>query len=344
MSSGGRLDLAHGRVDMTHGGGGRAMARLIDQVFRHAFDNPVLAQGNDAAAFDWPGGRTAMTTDSYVVQPLSFPGGDIGDLAVNGTVNDLATAGAVPVYLSAGFVLEEGLPLAELCGIVRSMARAAETAGVRIVTGDTKVVERGKADGLYINTAGLGRVPEGVAPSSERARPGDRLLVSGPLGDHGIAILSAREEISLDAGIASDTAALNGLVADMVAAAPGVRTLRDLTRGGLAAACNELAQAAGVGMTLDQAALPVRAEVAAACEVLGLDPVHVANEGCLLAIAAPEDAGALLEAMRTHPLGRAAAEVGEVMADERRLVELRTTFGGRRLVDWLNGEQLPRIC
>jgi len=344
MSVGGRLDLKHGRVDMTHGGGGRAMARLIDGVFRDAFANPRLAAGNDAAAFDWPGGRTVMTTDSYVVSPLAFPGGDIGALAVNGTVNDLATAGAVPVYLSAGFVLEEGLPLAALCGYVHSMARAAEAAGVEIVTGDTKVVERGKADGLYINTAGIGRVPDGVGPSCDRARPGDKLLVSGPLGDHGVAILSARADLALDAGIVSDTAALNGLVAEMVAAAPDVRVLRDLTRGGLAAACNELAQASGVGMTLDQAALPVRREVAAACEVLGLDPVHVANEGRLLAIAAPGDADALLAAMRAHPLGREAALVGEVTDDDRRLVEMRTAFGGRRLVDWLNGEQLPRIC
>jgi hydrogenase expression/formation protein HypE len=344
MTATGQLDLRHGRVDMTHGGGGRAMARLIEQLFRRTFSNPVLAQGNDAAVVDWPAGRTAMTTDTYVVQPLSFPGGDIGRLAVNGTVNDLAMAGATPVYLSAGFVLEEGLPLSDLASVVRSMADAAAAANLSIATGDTKVVERGKADGMYINTAGIGQVANGVDPSCARPRPGDALLVNGTLGDHGIAILTAREDLLLDSDVPSDTAALNSLVSEMLRVAPDIRTLRDLTRGGLAAACNELAHASASAMTLDEAALPVRSDVAAACDVLGLDPVHVANEGKLLAIADSADAEPLCEAMRGHPLGREAAIVGEVTDGPAGRVQMRTRFGGRRLVDWLNGEQLPRIC
>ncbi len=338
------LDLAHGRVELTHGGGGRAMSRLVDELFLKAFDNPLLDARNDQAAFEVPAGRLAMSTDSYVIAPRFFPGGDIGSLAVHGTINDVAMAGARPLYLSAGFILEEGLPLAELAAIARSMAGAAAAAGVAVVTGDTKVVERGKADGVFITTTGIGRVPPGVAPSGDRARPGDAVLINGPVGDHGVAVLSRRESLSFETEIVSDSVALHGLVAAMVEAVPDVHCLRDPTRGGLAATLNELAQQSGVGMLLDEAAIPVRPAVEAACELLGLDPLHVANEGKLVAVCAAERAPRLLEAMRAHPLGRDAALIGEVVADERRLVQLRTGFGGTRLVDWLAGEQLPRIC
>ncbi|HEY5791065.1 MAG TPA: hydrogenase expression/formation protein HypE [Gammaproteobacteria bacterium] len=339
-----RLDLQHGVVELTHGGGGRAMAQLVDELFVRALDNPLLARLNDQACFEVPAGRMVMATDSHVVTPLFFPGGDIGSLAVHGTVNDVAMAGARPLYLSAAFILEEGFPLAELARIVDSMARASRDAGVPVVTGDTKVVERGKADGLFITTTGVGVVPPGVEISGDRARPGDRILVNGTLGDHGIAIMASRENLDFGAPVVSDSAALHGLVAAMVASGADLRCLRDPTRGGLAATLNELAQQSGVGMLLDEASLPVREPVRACCEFLGLDPLNVANEGKLVAICPAADADRLLAAMRAHPLGRDAALIGEVVADDHAFVEMQTAFGGRRMVDWLSGAQLPRIC
>lgn len=329
---------------MVHGSGGKAMAQLVAELFGAAFANPLLDQRNDQAAFDVPAGRMVVTTDGFVVSPLFFPGGDIGSLAVHGTVNDVAMAGAVPLHLTAGFILEEGFPLADLARVVSSMAVAARDAGVAIVTGDTKVVERGKGDGIFITTTGIGMVPPGVAPSGDRARPGDAILVSGTMGDHGVAIMSTRENLGFETGVLSDSAALHGLVAAMVAAVPDIHTLRDPTRGGLATTLNEIAHQSGVGMALREADIPVRGEVAAACELLGLDPLYVANEGKLIAICAAEDADALLAAMRAHPQGRDAAIIGRVVEDRHRFVQMETRFGGTRIVDWLSGEQLPRIC
>jgi hydrogenase expression/formation protein HypE len=340
----GRLDFEHGQVELSHGSGGRAMAQLIEDLFAAAFRNPWLDQRNDQACLDLPPGRIALTTDSYVVSPLFFPGGDIGSLAVHGTINDLAMAGARPLHLSAGFILEAGFPLADLKRIVESMAQAAQSAGVSIVTGDTKVVERGKGDGVFINTTGLGVIPDGVQLSGDRARPGDYILLSGTLGDHGVAVMSQRAGLGFETTLQSDSAALHELVATMVAAAPGLRCLRDPTRGGLAATLNEIANQSGVGMHIREAAIPVRPEVAAACELLGLDPLYVANEGKLVAICPPEDAERVLAAMRAHPLGAAAALIGTVREDPHDFVTMETVFGGNRLVDWLTGEQLPRIC
>ena len=339
-----RLDVKGGSVNMTHGSGGRAMAQLIEQLFVARLDNDLLRQGNDQAAFDVPGGRMVMSTDSHVVSPLFFPGGDIGSLSVHGTINDVAMAGARPLYLAAGFILEEGFPLADLERIVSSMAQAANAAGVPVVTGDTKVVERGKGDGLFITTTGVGVVPEGVELSGDRARPGDRVLLSGSIGDHGIAIMSKRENLSFETTIESDSQALHDLVAEMIDVAPGIRCMRDPTRGGLASTLNEIARQSGVGMLLDESAIPVRPEVAAACELLGLDPLYVANEGKLVAVVPAEDAERVLAAMRGHPKGRDASIIGRVRGDERGFVEMETLFGGRRIVDWLAGEQLPRIC
>jgi hydrogenase expression/formation protein HypE len=340
-----KLDVTNGRVDLSHGSGGRAMAQLIGEIFQKAFANDLLAQGNDQAVFDLPAGRLAMTTDGYVVSPLFFPGGDIGSLSVHGTVNDLAMAGARPLHLSASFILEEGFALSDLQRIARSMGDAAREAGVKIVTGDTKVVERGKADGVFISTAGIGIVPEGLDLSGDRARPGDAILVSGSIGDHGVAIMSSRENLQFETQILSDSAALHGLVADMVAACgPSLRLMRDPTRGGLAATLNEIAHQSGVGIRIEEDALPIKSQVAAACELLGLDPLFVANEGKLVAFVAPEAAEKLLAAMRAHPLGRDAAIIGQVVKDEQNFVQMATSFGGQRIVDWLSGEQLPRIC
>ncbi len=338
------IDFKHGCVEMTHGGGGQAMTQLIDELFLRAFDNEWLRQGNDQATFSVPTGRLVMATDSHVVSPLFFPGGDIGCLSVHGTINDVAMAGAVPLYLAAGFILEEGFSLAELKRIVESMAAAAREAGVPIVTGDTKVVEKGKGDGVFITTTGVGVVPAGVRISGDGARPGDRILVSGTIGDHGVAIMSMRENLSFETTLLSDTAALHGLVAAMVESVPGIHCLRDPTRGGLAATLNELAAQSGCGMLIAEAAVPVRPEVEAACEFLGLDPLHVANEGKLVALCAEADAARLLAAMRAHPLGVDTAIVGEAIADAHHFVQMDTRFGGRRIVDWLTGEQLPRIC
>ncbi|HHO69402.1 MAG TPA: hydrogenase expression/formation protein HypE [Gammaproteobacteria bacterium] len=339
-----RLDLKRGRVDMSHGSGGRAMAQLVEQLFLGHFDNEWLRQANDQASFDVAAGRMVMSTDGHVISPLFFPGGDIGSLAVHGTINDVAMSGARPLFLSAGFIIEEGFPLADLERIVASMARAAREAGVPVATGDTKVVERGKGDGVFITTTGIGVVPPGVTISGELARPGDAILLSGNLGDHGVAIMSSRENLEFDTRIVSDSAALHGLVAAMVEAAPGIHCLRDPTRGGLATTLNELARQSGVGMKLQETAIPIDPAVSAASELLGLDPLYIANEGKLVCICAGEDAGRLLHVMRQHPLGRRAAIVGEVIDDPHALVQVETAFGGSRVVDWLSGEQLPRIC
>jgi len=341
------LDFRHGRVDMNHGAGGRAGAQLVDELFARAFDNPALRVGDDGAVVDLPPGhRLVMSTDGHVISPLVFPGGDIGCLAVHGTINDVAMMGALPFALSASFVLEEGFSLAELKRIVESMAAAARDAGVPIVTGDTKVVEKGKGDGVFIATTGLGALPKDRRIGGALARPGDALLLSGSIGDHGVAVLSQRESLGFEAGVKSDTAALHGLVAALLAAVPegAVRTLRDPTRGGLATTLNEIARQAGVGMRLQEAAIPVHAEVEAACELLGLDPLYIANEGKLVAAVAPEHASAALAALRAHPLGREAACIGQVVDDAQHFVQLATRFGGQRIVDWLTGEPLPRIC
>lgn len=340
-----KLDLRNGRVDLSHGSGGRAMARLIADVFHAAFDNDWLRAGNDQAAFDIPGGRMVMTTDGYVVSPLFFPGGDIGKLAVHGTINDIAMAGARPLHMSASFIIEEGFPLADLRRIAQSMGEASRAAGVAIVTGDTKVVERGKADGVFISTACVGMVPTGLDLSGDKARPGDVILLSGSIGDHGVAVMSKRENLSFDTEAVSDTAALHELVAAMVeAAGASIRLMRDPTRGGLAATLNEIAQQSRVGVRIEESAIPVAAQVAAACELLGLDPLFVANEGKLAAVVAPEAAEPLLAAMRAHPLGRQATRIGAIVADDHRFVQMTTRFGGERVIDWLSGEQLPRIC
>ncbi|OGB33129.1 MAG: hydrogenase expression/formation protein HypE [Burkholderiales bacterium RIFCSPLOWO2_12_FULL_61_40] len=343
------LDVKHGRVDMTHGSGGRAMVQLISELFTRHLGNQYLGQGNDGAVLPVPmvdglPARLVMSTDCHVVSPLFFPGGDIGCLSVHGTVNDVAMMGATPLYLSAGFILEEGFALCDLERIVVSMAHAARAAGVPVVTGDTKVVERGKGDGVFITTTGVGVLPQGLELGGARARPGDVVLVSGSIGDHGVAIMSQRENLSFDAPISSDTAALNGLVATMLATHADIRCLRDPTRGGLAATLNEIAGQSGVGMMLLEKAIPVKPVVAAACELLGLDPLNVANEGKLIAICSAADAPGLLAAMRSHPLGKDAALIGEVIADTHHFVQLTTAFGGRRIVDWLAGDQLPRIC
>ena len=340
-----KLDLKNGRVDLSHGAGGRAMAQLIEDIFHHAFDNDWLRAGNDQSAFDVPAGRMVMTTDGYVVSPLIFPGGDIGSLAVHGTINDIAMAGAKPLYLSASFIIEEGFPLGDLDRIARSMGEASRAAGVPVITGDTKVVERGKADGVFISTAGVGVVPPGLNFASNAARPGDVVAISGSIGDHGVAVMSKRENLDFETEILSDSAALHGLVAEMVAAGgPGIRVLRDPTRGGLAATLNELANQSDIGFQIDEDSILVKPQVAAACEFLGLDPLNVANEGKLVAILAPEVADAVLAAMRAHPLGAESSRIGFAVVDPQHFVEMRTSFGGGRIVDWLSGEQLPRIC
>ncbi len=340
-----KLDLKDGCVDLSHGSGGRAMAQLISGLFHEAFGNEWLARGNDQSAFDVGAGRMVMSTDAYVVSPLFFPGGNIGSLAVHGTVNDVAMAGARPLYLSASFIVEEGFRFSDLKAIADSMGEAARAAGVYIITGDTKVVERGKADGLFISTTGVGILPDGLDLSAEKAEAGDRVLLSGSLGDHGIAIMSKRRNLAFTTEILSDSAALHDLVAKMVeAGGSGIRLMRDPTRGGLAAALNEIAHQSGLGFRLQEEAIPVKPGVAAACELLGLDPLHVANEGKLVAIVAPEVADAVLAAMKAHPLGLEAADIGEAVADDHQFVQMSTSFGGGRIVDWLSGEQLPRIC
>jgi hydrogenase expression/formation protein HypE len=337
-------------VLLGHGSGGQLTAELIQRLFLPGFANDVLGALEDQATVSLASGngvkspRIAFTTDSFVVRPLFFPGGDIGRLAVHGTVNDLAVGGARPLYLSAAFILEEGLALADLRRIVDSMRAACREAGVTLVTGDTKVVDRGKGDGVFITTSGIGLVPEGRSLSIHGARPGDRVLVSGTLGDHGIAIMSVREGIEFETVLESDTAPLNGLAEAVLEACPRTRCMRDPTRGGLSSALNELAAGSRVGVVLDETAIPLRPEVRGACEMLGLDPLYVANEGKLIAVVPPEDAGGVLEAMRQHPLGRESALVGTVVAEHPGLVILRSRVGGERVVTLLAGEQLPRIC
>lgn len=339
-----KLDFKQGCIEMAHGSGGRTTAQLIQQLFVNTFDNEFLRPMNDQACFPSFNGRMVMSTDSHVVTPLFFPGGDIGSLAVNGTINDIAMAGAKPCYLAASFILEEGLPLVDLQRIVDSMATSARAAGVPIVTGDTKVVEKGSGDGVFITTTGIGTVPDGIHISGENARTGDKIIVSGTLGDHGIAVMASRENLSFQTSIVSDTVALHDLVAAMIAAVPTVRVLRDPTRGGLASTLNEIAQQSSVGMMLYENNLPILEQVQAACEFLGLDPLYIANEGKLIAICPAEDAGNLLHTMQNHPLGRNAAIIGEVIDDAHCFVQMQTQLGGKRVIDWLSGEQLPRIC
>jgi hydrogenase expression/formation protein HypE len=330
---------------MAHGGGGRLTQRLIESLFLPSFDNPALRELHDGAILEAGGVRLAFSTDSFVIHPLFFPGGDIGSLAVHGTVNDLAMCGAQPLGLSAALIIEEGLPIADLERIVASMQRAAAGAGASIVTGDTKVVDRGKGDGVFVNVTGVGIVSEGIVISPRRAAPGDVVLVSGEIAVHGIAIMSLREGLRFETTLESDTAALNGLVADLLAAAgAAVHVLRDPTRGGVASTLNEIAVQAGVGIRLEEARVPVAEEVRGACEILGLDPLYVANEGKLLAIVAPEAADKSLAALRAHPLGAKAAAIGTVVAEGPGRVTLKSRVGGTRIVDLLTGEQLPRIC
>jgi hydrogenase expression/formation protein HypE len=331
-------------VTLAHGSGGKATRALVEGLFLEAFANPLLEPLGDAALLDLNGARLAFTTDSYVVKPLVFPGGDIGELAVNGTVNDLAVAGARPLALSAGFVIEEGFPVADLRNIAGSMASAAVRAGVPVAAGDTKVVERGMADGLYVNTAGLGLVPPGVELGHERVRPGDRVLVSGTLGDHGMAVMIARGELDLEVELSSDTAPVHELAGLLLEVGPSLRWMRDPTRGGLATSLNELAQQVELAIVLDEASLPVRPTVSGACEILGIDPLYVANEGKLVAVVEAAAADEALAALRSCPLGAEATIVGEVRAEPRGLVLLDTALGGSRIVDMLVGDPLPRIC
>jgi len=332
------------RVLLGHGSGGKLSAALIRNVFLAAFHNPILARMDDQAIVSINGVRLAFTTDSFVVKPLFFPGGDIGSLAVHGTVNDLAMGGAQPLFLSAAFVIEEGFPIEELRRVVASVQRAAAEAGVQVVTGDTKVVEKGSGDGLFLNTSGLGVVPEGVQLSAGQARPGDRVLLSGVIGEHGIAILAQREGLEFEGALASDSAPLHTLVAAMLEASTEIRCLRDPTRGGVSSALNEVAAQSQVGIQIDERAIPLREEVKGACELLGLDPLYVANEGKLLAIVAPEATDRVLEVMRRHPLGARASLVGTVTAAHAGMVTMRTLVGPTRIVDMLAGDQLPRIC
>jgi hydrogenase expression/formation protein HypE len=334
----------HPNIILGHGGGGKLSAELVEHLFLPAFANETLDSLGDSAVLEFSGQRLAFSTDSFVVKPLFFPGGCIGDLAVNGTVNDLAMSGAQPLYLSAGFIIEEGLPLATLGGVVERMSAAAREAGVALVTGDTKVVDRGHGDGVYINTTGLGVVPEGVTIAPSRARPGDVVLVSGTIGDHGMAIMSVREGLEFDTLIQSDTAALNDLVRAMLEATRDIHVLRDPTRGGVASSLNEIARASHCGIVVEERRLPVEPAVAAACELLGMDPLYVANEGKLIAIAPPTIAEKLLAAMRDHPHGQRAAIIGRVVEDHPGMLVAQTPLGTSRVVDMQIGEQLPRIC
>lgn len=336
-------------VTLAHGGGGKAMKDLIDDVFVRAFDNPLLAPLEDQARLSLAtlavgGDRLAFTTDSYVVDPVIFPGGDIGKLAVCGTINDLAVGGAVPLFLSCAVVIEEGMPIETLRRIAASMADTAREAGVAIVTGDTKVVNRGACDKIFVITTGIGVIPRGIELGADRAQPGDRILVNGRLGDHGAAILAARGDLALETALQSDCAALHGLIADMLRAAPGTRFIRDATRGGVATVLNELARASRVAIEIDEEVTPLCPEVKGVCEILGLDPLYLANEGKVVLAVPASEAEAALSALRSHPLGRDAAEIGRVQAGRPGRVTMRTVFGGQRIVDMLVGEQLPRIC
>ncbi|MFF5265267.1 hydrogenase expression/formation protein HypE [Actinomadura viridis] len=340
-----RPKIKETQITLAHGAGGKATQTLVEALFLEAFRNPALESLDDGALLELGSARLALTTDSYVVSPLFFPGGDIGDLAVNGTVNDLAMCGARPLHLSAGFILEEGFPVADLRRIAASMAAAASRAGVAVVTGDTKVVERGKADGCYINTAGVGLLERPVTLGAAQVRPGDAILVSGPIGEHGVTIMLARGELEIEADLASDTAPLIGPAAALLDALPaGVRLLRDATRGGVATILNEVARAAGAGVMVDEAAVPVRSEVTGACELLGIDPLYVACEGRFVAVVDGDHAEHALKTLQADPLGEGAAVIGHVQADPPGLVLARTAFGGTRVIDTLVGDPLPRIC
>ncbi len=339
-----KLNLANGCIEMVHGSGGRAMQRLIEELFLAAFDNPILRELSDQASFDLPAGRVVMATDSHVISPLFFNGGDIGSLSIHGTINDVVMSGAQPYYLSAGFILEEGFALSKLKKIVDSMAAAARDAGVPIVTGDTKVVEKGKGDGVFINTTGVGVVTSDIELSAKKIRPGCSVLLSGSIGDHGVAILSQRENLSFETTLCSDSQPLHRLVRAMIEQVPDIVAMRDPTRGGLATTLNEMAAQSGTGIIIDEKAIPIKAPVKAACEFLGLDPLYVANEGKLVAFCPPEKAERLLEVMQSQPEGKEAAIIGEVGEDRNHFVQMKTLFGGHRMVDWLTGEQLPRIC
>ncbi|MDY0087218.1 MAG: hydrogenase expression/formation protein HypE [Coriobacteriia bacterium] len=336
--------MSHETILLAHGSGGTLMQRLIDEVFVMGFGDAGGPAIDDAASLDIPTSRIAMSTDSYTVSPLVFPGGDIGRLAVCGTVNDVATSGARPLYLSVGFILEEGLPIDDLRRVLVSMHDAANEAGVRIVTGDTKVVERGHGDGMYINTAGVGALPPGVSLSAANCRPGDVVLLSGTLGDHGITVVSTREGLEFSTDLRSDAAPLNHLTAAVLEAAPGVRCFRDPTRGGLASTLNEMAATSGVSITVEETRVPVHSQVLGACEMLGYDVYQVANEGKMVAIVPPDQAEAAVDAMRSAPYGEDAAIIGEVREDHAGTVYVRTSFGATRIMDMLVGEQLPRIC
>lgn len=332
-------------ITLAHGGGGRFSKMLVEQLFFAAFGNPTLGVFHDGALLSVGNGRIAMSTDSYVINPIFFPGGDIGSLAVHGTVNDLAMCGAAPLGLSAAFILEEGFAMADLWRIAQSMRTAAMNAGVPIVTGDTKVVDRGKADGVFINTTGIGVVPDGVDIAPKRAQPGDVVLISGEVATHGIAIMSVREGLEFDTTLASDSAALDGMAFELIGAlGRDVHVLRDPTRGGVASAVNEIADSARVGIRLAEAAVPVLEDVRGACEILGLDPLYVANEGKLLAIVSRDRADEALQTLRGHPLGRQAAIIGEVVDEHPGRVFMKSRIGGLRVVEMLSGEQLPRIC
>lgn len=347
------VDKKNGRIDMSHGAGGRATHQLVEEVFKPAFsrtwptgwqdagdDGAVLPAAPLAAA----GWRLVMSTDAHVVAPLFFPGSDIGKLAIHGTVNDLAMMGATPTCLTVTFILEEGLPLADLTRVAQSMAEAACSAGVAIVAGDTKVVERGKGDGMYLSTSGIGWQRPGLVLSGKQARPGDVILLSGPIGEHGLAVLSQRQGLQFESPIVSDCAPLHELTQTLLNTNAAIRVLRDPTRGGLATSLNEIAAASGVGMKLEEARIPVSPAVQGACELMGLDPLYIANEGKLLLICAPEDADMLLATLRQHPLAAQAERIGEVTEDPHHFVQMRTRFGGWRMLDWLTGEPLPRIC
>jgi hydrogenase expression/formation protein HypE len=340
----------HPQIVLGHGSGGKLSAELIEKVFVRRFANPTLERMNDSALLEIGGARLAFTTDSFVVTPIFFPGGDIGSLAVNGTVNDLAMAGARPLYLSAAFILEEGLLASDLTRVVDSMRAAADLAGVQIVTGDTKVVNRGKGDKLFVTTTGIGQLPDDVQLGAERARPGDRILLSGSIGDHGITILSQRENLEFETDLRSDCAALNSLAEALLdearaAGAPdAIRCLRDPTRGGVAGTFNEIAQRSGVGVMIEEEAIPVRDAVRGACEMLGLDPLYVANEGKLVAVVSPGIAPRILQRMQSHPLGKESRIAGHILEGPQGMVLMKTRIGGTRVVDTLFGEQLPRIC
>ena len=332
------------KVLLGHGSGGRMMRELIESFFVPAFGGNAGLGSEDSAVLDMPPGRLAVTTDSYVVNPIFFPGGNIGDLAVNGTVNDLAMAGANPLYITCGFIIEEGLPLTDLKTIVASMKAAADTAGVKIVAGDTKVVDRGKADRIFINTSGVGVMPDGVSISSKNLKRGDRIIISGTIGDHGMAVMAKREGLEFQSDIVSDSAPLNGLVRKMLDVCPEIHALRDPTRGGVTSTLIEFAEESGVGIVIEEKSLPIREAVRGACEILGLDPLYVANEGKLIASVPAGKAQAVFEVMKSDPLGKDAVIIGDVVAEPKDRVLMKTLIGGTRIVDMLSGEQLPRIC